>query len=48
MVVGVAAASRGAAGELVVGVGGVVGGVGCPWYWMGEFHIFQCSAFQSG
>ena len=38
----------GAAGGLMVGVGGVVGVVGRPWGWMGVFHISQWSACHSG
>ena len=38
----------GAAGRLVVGVGGVVGVVGRSWGWMGVFHISQWSACHSG
>ena len=34
-------------GELVVGNGGVVGWLGCPWCWKGEFHTSQCSVLQS-
>ena len=38
----------GAAGGLMVGVGGVVGVVGRPWGWMGLLHISQWSACHSG
>ena len=43
-----AAVSHGVAVELVLGVGGVVGGFVGPWCWAGEFHTSQCSAFQLG